>query len=688
MKQKVILKNGKLQCGKESLALISGEFHYWRTDPLYWERILDSIRELGLQFIASYVCWEFHQTGKGKFDFTGKTHPRRNLKSFLELTQEKGFKLFIRPGPYIYSEWKNLGIPDEAARHHRLSPEFLNLAKPYIKEVSSVIKPFLATQGGHVVLFQADNEIDMIAGGFEAELGLSGNKKGAYQIFLEKKYQTVDVLNKHWGSQYRSFDRIPAVTSWSGKDEGIWRRYYDYREFAHAYTQEKASWMVDEFKKQGIDVPCVLNTYSEFEVQNWRDMETVADLVGVDVYPENEFLAGPDSHRLFLERLRLLSSYSKAPYIVEFESGLWHGFIERVKNLSPRHYELCSLTALLAGVVGWNWYMLVNRDNWYQAPITELGDFRLDLKPSFQKVVQLYQEFDPAQNRKVCHTAVTFSYAHHRMGKAHQLDLLLQSLYQADIDFDFCDLSLGKNAHALLFYSGEEWLPQAEHQFLLEHVEAGGTLVCFKTAPRYDEALKPYNLLNLPFPDAILGGREVMSHQKEIMIEWKKGLTTKLKSEIFIYPEIEQAKSIWATQSPSTAWELQWKQADDEKYRVGLIIKRGKGQIFLLGVDPTPELLVSLHQFCSTPIPVISSTANVQSALFQRKGTKEFFLVLTHNQTEKIETSLLLSDIKKISHAKSLSGLPVTVSLSSKGVQLHVTLPPKSGDIVKFQALL
>jgi hypothetical protein len=467
----------------------------------------------------------------------------------------------------------------------------------------------------------------------------------------------------------------------------MWRRYYDYREFAHTFTQEKALWMINAFKEEGIDLPFVLNTYSEFEVQNWREMETVADLVGVDVYPENEFLAGPDSHRLFMERLRLLSSYSKAPYIVEFESGLWHGFIERVKNLSPRHYELCSLTALLAGVVGWNWYMLVNRDNWYQAPITELGDFRLDLKPSFQKVVELYKKFDPAENKRICHTAVTFSWVHHRMGKAHQLDLLLQSLYQADIDYQFCDLGLGKNASPFLFYSGEEWLPQAEHQFLLNYVESGGTLVCFKTTPRYDETLKPYNLLNLPLPDAVLGGREVMSHQKEIVINWKKGLTTKLKSEIFIYPEIKNAEPIWATQAPSTAWELQWKQTDDQKYRIGLIIKRGKGQIFLLGVDPTPELLLSLHQVCSVSIPVVSSTAHVQSALFQRNKTKEFFIVLTNNQAEKIETSLSLPQIKKISQVNSLSGFPVTVSPSEKGGQLHATLPPKSGDILKFQAI-
>lgn len=681
------IKNGKLQLGQEKISLISGEFHYWRIDPLYWDRILDSIQELGLTLIASYISWEFHQIGPSEFDFEGKTNPRRNLKAFLDLTQQRGFKVFIRPGPYIYSEWKNLGLPDEAAKHHRLSSEFLKLARPYIKAVSAVIKPYLATEGGHIVLYQPDNEIDLMTGGFETELGLNG-QKGPYQDFLKKKYQKVETLNKHWGSDYSSFDSIPAVTTWHGKDDGLWRRYYDYRDFSHAYTQEKAVWMLDAYKEEGIDVPSVLNTYSDFEVQNWRDLESLADVVGVDVYPENEFLAGPDSHQVFMERFRVLASYSKAPYIVEFECGLWHGFIQRVKNPSASHYELSALTAFAAGVVGWNWYMLVNRDNWYQAPITELGDFRTDLTPTFKKLIEMYHKLDPAENEKCSQTSVTFSYTHYRMGKSHSVDPLLKSLYQADIDYEFCDLSHSKKPHSLLLYSGEEWLPEAEQDFLLEHVESGGTLVCFKNYPLYDEFRRPCNKLNLPLPEAVLGGKEIMSHLKHVAVQWKKGLETEVKSEVYLYPEVDGSEPIWAKQVPSSAWELQWHQVNGAEYRIGLVFKRGKGRLILLGVDPTPELVFDLHQFCSVPIPSYSTAPHVQTALFKRRESSgEFFLVVTHNYTERSEASLFLPGFNKIEELQSFSDFKVTFEeiKNAKGVQIHLSLPPKSGDILRFK---
>ncbi len=681
------IDNGKLHLDKETLSLISGEFHYWRIDPLYWDRILDTIEEMGLQFIATYISWDFHLTEQGELDFEGKTNPRRNLKAFLDLTQKRGFKLFIRPGPYIYSEWKNLGIPDEAAKHHRFSSSFLDLAKPYMKEVASVLKPYLYTHGGHIVLFQPDNEMDLMSGGFETELGLNG-KDGPYQSFLEEKYKTVEALNKHWGSAYSSFKGIPAVTSWQGRDKGLWRRYYDYRLFCHDYTNQAASWMVKEYQKLGMDVPFTLNTYSEFQVQNWRELESIVDVVGVDVYPENEFLEGEQSHQLFMERLRVLPTYSKLPYIAEFESGLWHGFIERVKNPTARHYKLCALSALASGVVGWNWYMLVNRDNWYQAPITELGDWRLPLEKVFKEMVQMVRYLDPAENKKVCDVGVAFSYAHYRMGKGYQPDLILKSLYEADIDYHFIDLGQPiKESPPILFYSGEDWLSKEEAKHLVEYVEQGGTLVCFKTFPQYNEDLDEANLFDLLLPEAVLGGREVMSDKKQVAVSWKDQKESVVQSELFVYPSSSKGEPIWANQGPVLTWELQWKQVEGEKYCVGHAFKYGKGKVIQLGFDPNPQALKDLIDVEGVVIASQSQTAKVQSALYQGKSKKDFFLIMTNNSLESKETKIALSKtLGSIDSIETFAGAKVDVLHREEGFELFLSLDAKSGDIVHFKA--
>ena len=143
-----------------SIPLLSGDVHYWRLDPANWHPVLQRAREMGLRVIATYVCWDFHEIEPGRYDFCGETDPRRNLLGFLDLLTTEGFWIILRLGPYIYSEWRNNGVPDDAARLHRLDPAFQERASPYVQSVIDATRAFLATRGGRIILWQADNEID------------------------------------------------------------------------------------------------------------------------------------------------------------------------------------------------------------------------------------------------------------------------------------------------------------------------------------------------------------------------------------------------------------------------------------------------------------------------------------------------------------------------------------------------
>jgi hypothetical protein len=143
-----------------SIPLLSGEVHYWRLDPANWLLVLQRAREMGLQVIATYVCWDFHELEPGRYDFRGETDPRRNLLGFLDLLTDEDFWIILRPGPYIYSEWRNNGVPDDAACLHRLDPAFQGRASPYMQSVVDATRSYLATRGGPIILWQADTEID------------------------------------------------------------------------------------------------------------------------------------------------------------------------------------------------------------------------------------------------------------------------------------------------------------------------------------------------------------------------------------------------------------------------------------------------------------------------------------------------------------------------------------------------
>src|SRR5690606_14745601 len=121
---RVTIENRKVRLsgapsGDLELPLLSGEIHYWRLDPANWCAALQRTREMGLDIVATYVCWDYHELQPGHYDFSGESDPRRDLLGFLALCAQEDFWVIIRPGPYIYSEWRNNGAPDYAARYHR-----------------------------------------------------------------------------------------------------------------------------------------------------------------------------------------------------------------------------------------------------------------------------------------------------------------------------------------------------------------------------------------------------------------------------------------------------------------------------------------------------------------------------------------------------------------------------------------
>lgn len=112
----------------EPVTIAGGTLQFFRVPADAWKDRLLKMREAGLNTVDTYVAWNWHEPEKGSFDFRGETHPQRNLVGFLELADELGFYVIIRPGPpYICGEWRNGGIPDWLIDGH---PEILAKGGP------------------------------------------------------------------------------------------------------------------------------------------------------------------------------------------------------------------------------------------------------------------------------------------------------------------------------------------------------------------------------------------------------------------------------------------------------------------------------------------------------------------------------------------------------------------------------
>lgn len=618
--------------------LLSGEVHYWRLAPENWHVVLERAREMGIDVISSYVCWDFHEYAPGVFDFTGETDSRRNLSGFLDLLTEMGFWIVIRPGPYVYTEWKNAGVPDEAARYHRLHPEFLHLARRYMQSVVPVIEPYFATRGGRVILFQADNEIDPWYQWYTEQLGM-GQEPGLFHEFLRERYSSLNELNRAWSSDYQSFEQARAVMSLPDGHKHFITRYLDFCRFKHWFVVKAAGWMVDTYRELGVDIPIYLNTYGTVSVQPWADMEQMAAFVGPDLYPSNEFSLRAGEHRQFMDSVRYARAYSHLPCICEFEAGIWHGWHYQVGAPSGNHYRLMCLSALAAGIAGWNWYMLVNRDNWYMSPINEWGRVRPELFDDFQKLVEMFHAMDPTTTERQATVSITFNALQQAATQPGQD--LLEAFYQADIDYDFYDLKIGEIKQPLMFYCGEEWLPADSHERLRQYVTDGGHLVCLGAYPRLDEHMRPLNLLEIPEPQGILG--EV---PESLCLNWEMGEdAAEVRSPWLAYYQDVPGQPIRVTRLRGenlTAEELELITGlvQGDQYTVGYTRSFGEGRLTVIHLAPSAASILALHKMTGIEISSRATTPGIVSALYRR--ATDLYLVLINTTIEAKVAEILI----------------------------------------------
>ena len=94
------------------LLLFSGCFHYFRCPKPLWADRFRTLKAAGFNTLETYVPWNWHeqQVPAGPDD-TSKLD-MSDLHDWLEMaTQQFGFYVVLRPGPYICAEWDGGGYP-------------------------------------------------------------------------------------------------------------------------------------------------------------------------------------------------------------------------------------------------------------------------------------------------------------------------------------------------------------------------------------------------------------------------------------------------------------------------------------------------------------------------------------------------------------------------------------------------
>ena len=153
------IKDGDFYLNGKPTPVLSGEMHYSRIPHQYWRHRFQMMKGMGLNTVATYVFWNWHEVEPGKWDFEGD----KNLAEYIRIAGEEGMMVILRPGPYVCAEWEFGGYPwwlqnVEGMEIRRDNEQFLKHTKLYIERLYKEVGHLLCTKGGPIIMVQCENE--------------------------------------------------------------------------------------------------------------------------------------------------------------------------------------------------------------------------------------------------------------------------------------------------------------------------------------------------------------------------------------------------------------------------------------------------------------------------------------------------------------------------------------------------
>lgn len=140
--------------------IIAGEVHYARIPHEYWRHRILMAKAMGLNTIATYIFWNYHEPLPGEFDFSQGNH---DLAAFVRIAQEEGMWVILRPGPYACAEWEFGGFPSWLLREpegkvRERDARFMEACRRYLMRLGQEVASLQVTRGGPVLMVQVENE--------------------------------------------------------------------------------------------------------------------------------------------------------------------------------------------------------------------------------------------------------------------------------------------------------------------------------------------------------------------------------------------------------------------------------------------------------------------------------------------------------------------------------------------------
>jgi beta-galactosidase len=139
---------------------VMGELHYARVPDAQWHDALAKVKSAGVEIVASYVMWRYHEPRAGAFDWRA----RFDLRRFVQACAQRGLKFFVRIGPWVHAEVRHGGLPDWVVDQMPTrgdDPRYLDCVRRFYGEIARQLDGLLWKDGGPVIGVQLENEYNL-----------------------------------------------------------------------------------------------------------------------------------------------------------------------------------------------------------------------------------------------------------------------------------------------------------------------------------------------------------------------------------------------------------------------------------------------------------------------------------------------------------------------------------------------
>ncbi|WP_443936549.1 glycoside hydrolase family 35 protein [Pedobacter sp. MW01-1-1] len=182
------IADGNFLYDGKAIQLHSGEMHYSRIPKPYWRHRLKMMKAMGLNAVATYVFWNYHEIAPGVWDFKSGN---KDIAEYMKIAQEEGLMVILRPGPYVCAEWEFGGypwflqkVPGMVIRGN--NPQYLMATKAYFTALYGQLKNLLITNGGPIIMVQGENEFGSYVSQ-RKDISLEEHQKYSAAVFQQLK---------------------------------------------------------------------------------------------------------------------------------------------------------------------------------------------------------------------------------------------------------------------------------------------------------------------------------------------------------------------------------------------------------------------------------------------------------------------------------------------------------------------